>query len=286
MKFFKKAFNVLKESWNRFSNERSDDLSAIISFYILLAAIPSTGLLGFIVSKIMGSDMELFHSIYVLSNGYFTSLDPNFFVKIRHLIKSIEKLGWLGIIFAIPIGVVVFTKITAGINTMFGIPLKRSFFKNTIFQLMMMFFTGTLIFLSLLLSLTFSAIHGYISRNPVITQYINPTTISLIINFLVTYILPILLSFSFFFVLYKFIPPVSVKTSAALVSAIFTTTLWEIAKRIFTWYIGNVAIWGRLHGTLSAIVGFILLVDLSVYFLLFGASLTSVLNTEIRENET
>jgi YihY family inner membrane protein len=151
---------------------------------------------------------------------------------------------------------------------------------------MMMFFTGTLIFLSLLISLTFSAIHGYISRNPVITQYINPTTISLIINFLVTYILPILLSFSFFFVLYKFIPPVSVKTSAALISAIFTTTLWEIAKRIFTWYIGNVAIWGRLHGTLSAIVGFILLVDLSVYFLLFGASLTSVLNTEIREHET
>ncbi len=286
MKFLKKFWDVLKESWRKFSNERSDDLSAIISFYILLAAIPSTGLLGFIVSKIMGSDMELFRSIYILSNGYFTALDPNFFVKIRHLIKSMEKLGCIGFFFSIPIGVVVFTKITAGINAMFGIPLKRSFFKNTIFQLSIMFFTGTLIFLSLLLSLTFSAIHGYISRNPVITQYINPTTLSLTINFFVTYFLPILLSFSFFFVLYKFIPPVSVKTSSALISAIFTTTLWEIAKRIFTWYIGNVALWGRLHGTLSAIVGFILLVDLSVYFLLFGASLTSVLNMEIIEHET
>lgn len=286
MKFLKKFRSVLKESWRRFSNERSDDLSAIISFYILLAAIPSTGLLGFIISKIMGSDMELFHSIYIISNGYFTSLDPNFFVKTKHLVKSIEKLGWLGVFFVIPIGVVVFTKITAGINAMFGIPLKRSFFKNTVFQLTMMFFTGALIFLSLLISLTFSAIHGYISRNPVITQYINPTTISLIVNYLVTYFLPILLSFLFFFVLYKFIPPVSVKTSVALISAIFTTTLWEIAKRIFTWYIGNVAIWGRLHGTLSAIVGFILLVNLSVYFLLFGASLTSVLNTETREYET
>lgn len=286
MQFLKNFWDVLKESWRKFSNERSDDLSAIISFYILLAAIPSIGLLGFIVSKVFGSDMELFHSIYIFSNGYFTSLDPNFFVKIRYLIKSIEKLGWLGIFFSIPIGIVVFTKITAGINTMFGISLKRTFFKNTVFQLALMFFTGTLVLFSLLISLTFSTIHGYISRNHVLTQYINPSTISLIINFLITYILPVLLSFSFFFVLYKFIPPVSVKTSASLISAIFTTTLWEIAKRIFTWYIGNVAIWGRLHGTLAAIVGFILLIDLSIYFLLFGASLTSVLNMERREHET
>lgn len=286
MHLFKKFWISLKESWKRFSNERSADLSAIISFYILLAAIPTTGLFGFIISKIMGSDIALFRSIYIFSNGYFTTLDPNFFVKIRYLIKSIEKLGWLGIFFSIPIGIVVFTKITQGINAMFGIPLKRSFFKNTIFQLTLMFSTGTLIFLSLLLTLIFSTLHGYIARNPVLIQYINPTTIALITNFLVSYVLPILFSFSFFFILYKFIPPVSVKTSASLISALFTTTLWEIAKRIFTWYIGNVAIWGRLHGTLSAIVGFILLVNLSVYFLLFGASLTSVLNMESREYET
>lgn len=285
MPLFKKFLNVFRESWRKFSNERSDDLSAIISFYILLAAIPSTGLLGFIVSNIIGSDMELFRSIYLFSNGYFTSLDPNFFVKIRYLIKNIEKLGWLGIFFSVPLGIVVFTKITSGINTMFGIHLKRPFLKNTIFQLSLVFFTGTMIFLSLLLSLTFSAIHGYVSKNPVITQYITLTTISLVTNFLVTHVLPFLFSFSFFFILYKFIPPVSVKTSASLISAIFTTTLWEIAKRIFTWYIGNVAIWGRLHGTLSAIVGFILLVNLSVYFLLFGASLTSVLNMEYRNHE-
>lgn len=286
MHLLKKFWICLKESWRRFSNERSDDLSAIISFYILLAAIPTTGLVGFVISKIMGSDIALFRSIYIFSNGYFTSLDPNFFVKIRYLIKSIEKLGWLGILFSIPIGIVVFTKITQGINAMFGIPLKRSFFKNTIFQLTLMFSTGTLIFLSLFLTLTFSTLHGYIARNPVLTQYINPTTLSIVTNFLVSYVLPILFSFSFFFILYKFIPPVSVKTSASLISALFTTTLWEIAKRIFTWYIGNVAIWGRLHGTLSAIVGFILLVNLSVYFLLFGASLTSVLNMESREYET
>ncbi len=286
MKFIKICPEVIKESWHRFSNERSDDLAAIISFYVLLAAIPSTGLIGFFISKIMGSDAELFHSIYVLSNGYFTSLDPNFFIKIKYLVKSIEKLGWLGILFSVPLGIVVFTKITSATNTIFGIPLKRSFFKNTLFQLVLMFFTGTLIFISLLLSLTFSTLHGYVSRSRFISQYISPTTITIIINFLITFLLPVLLSFSFFFIIYKLLPPVSVKTSASLISAIFTTTLWEIAKRIFTWYIGNVAIWGRLHGTLSAIVGFILLVNLSIYFLLFGASLTAVLNTEIREHET
>ncbi|MGQ9618854.1 MAG: YihY/virulence factor BrkB family protein [Candidatus Aminicenantia bacterium] len=286
MDFSKNFFRVLKESWQKFSNEKSDDLSAIISFYILFATVPSLGLFAFLISKILGSEMELFRSIYIFSKGYFTALDPNFFVKIKYLIKSIEKLGWFGIFFCIPICTVVFTKITNAINIMFGVNLKRSFFKNTLFQLALMFFTGSLIFLSLILSLTFSAIHGYITRNPIITKYINPKAIYLLINFSILQLLPFLLSFVFFFVLYKFIPPVAIKTSSALFSAIFTTSLWEVAKRVFTWYIGNIALWGRLHGTLSAIAGYILLIDLSIYFLLFGASLTSALNTEIRQNET
>ncbi|MEW6457078.1 MAG: YihY/virulence factor BrkB family protein [Acidobacteriota bacterium] len=282
MKGFRSILKILKkigESLKKFSQDRCDDQAAIISFYMLLAAIPTAGVFGLFLSKVFGTDFLLFRSLHVISEDYFTQLDPSFFVKVRYLSRSIEKLGWVGLALTIPLGIVVFSKITQSIYRIFEITIKRSFLRNTLFQISMLFITGTLIFLSLVISISTSTLHGYFFENELISEYLNPYFISIVDNILVGYMVPVLLSYSFFFFLYKFLPPMKIKTNVAVATALVSTFLWEIAKRIFSWYLGNIALYGKLHGTLSSVVGFILLVNLSIYILLFGAELTFVFNS-------
>jgi membrane protein len=53
--------------------------------------------------------------------------------------------------------------------------------------------------------------------------------------------------------------------------AIFTTTFFEIAKHVFTWYVGTVVQFGKIYGSLSAFVVFLLWVFYSSSIFLIGA---------------
>jgi membrane protein len=74
-------------------------------------------------------------------------------------------------------------------------------------------------------------------------------------------------------VVYILFPKSKVKLSHAFAGALFTTVFLEIAKHLFTWYVGTVVKFGTIYGPLTAFVVFLLWVFYSSCIFLIGAEI-------------
>ncbi|MDP9145135.1 MAG: YihY/virulence factor BrkB family protein, partial [Actinomycetota bacterium] len=93
----------------------------------------------------------------------------------------------------------------------------------------------------------------------------------------VTLILPIVISFVFFFLLYRLGPRRWVTTGAALQGAVLATVLWELAKAGFAYYVRNVARVQGLYGTLEGLIVLALWLELSVSIILYCGEVVALL---------
>ena len=61
--------------------------------------------------------------------------------------------------------------------------------------------------------------------------------------------------------------------SEAFTGALFLAVLWELAKHLFSNYVLNLSVYGRMYGSLLAVVFFLLWMYYSAALFLFGAAL-------------
>jgi len=69
-----------------------------------------------------------------------------------------------------------------------------------------------------------------------------------------TSLLSIVLIFSLFAWLYKFVPTVKITKNGVRFGALWAALLWEIAKQVFGFYIYNFATLGKIYGTYALVV--------------------------------
>jgi membrane protein len=155
-------------------------------------------------------------------------------------------------------------------------------------EYILLFVIGIILLISLSITAVWTAINRIIQESPFVANNINPEAMSLVNNFFLQYLIPFILTFLFFFSLYKFIPEVKVYTKAALVAALIGALLWEIFKRLFAFYVAHFSAIGivlsrLLQGTITSIIFFLLWLSFSLVILLWGAELAAVLNERVHE---
>ncbi len=87
---------------------------------------------------------------------------------------------------------------------------------------------------------------------------------------------PPLLDIFTFWALYKVVPVTNVPSRAALMGAIFTAIAIELSKWGFLWYLGNIAHYGIIYGSMSTIVVFLFWSYLLALIILSGAELSAI----------
>jgi membrane protein len=91
-----------------------------------------------------------------------------------------------------------------------------------------------------------------------------------------TVLVPWLVAFIVFLLLYRWIPSVRVRWREAFWGAVFATTSWELTTSLFTWYLGSrFSTFDRLYGSLGAGVALLTWIYLSALITLFGAHLSA-----------
>jgi len=98
--------------------------------------------------------------------------------------------------------------------------------------------------------------------------------------FLLQFAVPFLMVWFTITVMYIFFPKINVKISPALSGALFAAVFLEIAKHIFTWYVGTVVQFGTIYGPLTAFVVFLLWVFYSSCIFLIGAEVVHNLSAQ------
>lgn len=86
-------------------------------------------------------------------------------------------------------------------------------------------------------------------------------------------VVSIIMIFTMFYVLYSFVPYAKLGRKIPAVSAFWATLLWETAKRIFGYYLTNVASLDKIYGTYALII--------VVAFWIYYTSILFILGAEI-----
>jgi membrane protein len=163
----------------------------------------------------------------------------------------------------------VFTAIFRAVNGAWGNAKSRLFLKEKLFGLAVVLAVGLILLGTALLSTALSVLQGWNATIFGWQPLSNVEGIALWGKFS-TFISPVI-SVLTFIVLYRTIPLSPVTWRDVWLGGLIAGLIWELARRLYAWYLANVATYSLVYGSVGAIIGFLLWAYLSAMILLLGA---------------
>ncbi len=185
------------------------------------------------------------------AQGYIESLLANF---------NVQAASYISIIVLIAATYSLFSSVNSSLNTIWGGRRSGKFFT----KLIHIWFIVTLapLFLGYSLYLT--------------TQLEKITTlgVGVFLSGLLTRVMPYLLTFFTFVLLYKFVPQPRVRWRSAFLGALFAALLWEFSKYAFNYYVSNLASYQLIYGSFLTLPIFLIWINLTWFIILVGAEIS------------
>lgn len=164
----------------------------------------------------------------------------------------------------------VFNALTSAVNHAWGVEKRRSFLRHRLVAFLMLVSAGGVLLLGLILASAVrlaessrfgTAIHdsswfGWASG---VTGHSAATVLLILCVALMFY----------------FIPNTKVRFRDVWPGAIMVGILWRFAFSLFAWYASDLATWNVIHGSIAAVVVFLLWIYVSVVILLYGVQMTA-----------
>jgi membrane protein len=264
--------NALRIGWRafmRFQDHHGPDRAAAVAYYTLLSLVP---LLIFIISlgmAVLGSFDAAFRGSLLLVRGAVVHLDPESIDALRSFVENAKRFQWPGLILLAWTARRMFASLFSALELVFGVP-GRSFAKHNLIALSMVLFAGVALLLTLAISLLTATSEGLIMRFLAEGELQG-------VHFLVRLVLPWAITFTFFFVVYRYVPRRVADRSHAAIGALLATVLWETAKEAFAFYVRNVARYAGIYGTLTGIIVLSLWLEISVSIILYCGEVVALL---------
>ncbi|MCP4217348.1 MAG: YihY/virulence factor BrkB family protein [bacterium] len=283
-----KEFNVVRNIWQalkEFFKEEGLDKCSILAYYSISSSLFLLTFFTFLFTRFLGDPDFTIKNIYPFSPEFFSSISPDIFKKAAEISMRLKDIGVIGILFSFIFGFLLIKKIVQFVNAMFHIDLraKRSdkhFLVRRVSEFGLLFIIGLLVIATFFMTGFISTITSLSNNNEFIATHIKPEFISAINNFMLVYMVPLVVTFLFFFVLYKWIPEKAVYVKGAFIAAIISSLVWELTKRGYAYYMVNISIFGKIKGPIIAIILFGFWMELSMGIMLYGAKLTHIFDKQ------
>ncbi len=277
------TLSLVTASFKRFNGDKCWTSAIVISYFSLLCCVPLIALFFAAAARFLGNTEMALRSLNIFTDEFFAKLDPNFFKSFGELSKSVGRLGLFGVIGSLVSASFLFSSLITTINQIFRTKYHRSFFYNRLIEFLMMAVVGIFMLFSLAMTAVTTAFGQTLQKSELVRSTMNPEVVGAINNVLLKYVIPYVLTFLMFFILYKFIPEVKVHTRAGLIPAAVAALLFEVFKRAFAFYVVHFSAIGIvlskiLQSTLTSVLFFLLWITSSMIILLWGAELAAVLN--------
>jgi membrane protein len=257
-----KNFILLWQALKKFNEDNGFFLSSGIAFNILINLFPFIMLLLALVGTYLYNDQEVLDHIGAYFRDVAPTVDPKIKGYLIALIQNRRMVGFLGFVGLLWTSTWVFSSMRIALNIVFRAEKSRGMLRGIGVDLLMIVLVGILLLVSMILSPVVIFLQGYQGQIPVA---IGPA-----IQWILKYLLPFFLTYCMFSLIYKIIPSNKVHIKSALLAALFTTLLWELAKHLFAWYILHLTRYSIFYGSLSTLVIFILWVYYSSMIIVVG----------------
>jgi len=280
--------NILPNLWRalkEFFAEDGLDRSSILAYYSIFSSFFLLTFFTFLFTRFLGDPDVAIKGMYPFSSDFFTKISPNIFERAQEVSTMLKEVGLIGILFFVFLALLIAKKVVQFVNEMFHIHLKdkkseKGFIVRRVSEVSLLFIIGSLVIVSFLISGFISTITTLFNSNTFIASHIHPQFIEIVNTFVLKTVLPFLVTFLFFFVLYKWIPEKKVYVKGAFISAFISSILWEVVKRAYTYYLINISFVGKIKGPIIAIILFGFWMEISMAIMLYGAKLTHIFDRE------
>jgi membrane protein len=260
---FVRYLKILIKSFVDFFKDGGLMLAGSLSYFFMMALVPFCLFLVAIFEYFIGEN-EAFLKFF---SAKLTSFFPIITYKITGEFKKIISYRGVGTLTLMLYGLLSYqflSTLETAVNTVFKIRTSRPF----LVSLVRSFFIVTLIMI--VISLSFGATSA-ISILRVLKEIFPDIRVSRIAGFFIGYLIPFMLIFLIVTIMYRFLPLRKVQLRDAFAGSLFTATLLEAAKHLFTFYVVKVVHLGTVYGPLSAFVIFLLWIFYSACIFLIGA---------------
>ncbi len=248
----------------------SDDLTfaSSIAYYSLLSLFPFFLLAFSIVALVTSSDADR-DAVLRFVFRYFPRQFDFVTVQLLELQRARVRLSVAGSVLMVWAAMGVFGAVTSAVNHAWGVEKQPSYFKHKLISFVMLVVAGILLMLGLL---TVSAINvaearwfaGVIEAAP---------RLLVLQGFAVRWATTVLFILVVGLVFY-FVPNAKVRFRDVWVGAVLTGLLWRGALALFSSYVRDLSRFS-VHGSIAAVVVFLLWVYVSAVILLYGVEVTA-----------
>ena len=244
-----------------FNNELSF-FAASLSFYTIFALIPLLLIVLSIATSLPSFELYLDRiRDFILSN-----LMPTHTEAISGYLDSFMdnslKSGTVGIIYVLLTSLMFFKNYEYLIAIIFETKRRDFWSALSVYWTLI-----TLLPIGLLLSLFLSSeIQGVLDSN----EYTNWVDFISIVPFLIIWLI--------FFIVYKISANMGISSKSALIASFLSSLIWSVSKFLFVYYVLYNKAYASIYGSFSMILFFFLWIYFSWIIILYGLSLTKILN--------
>ena len=259
----------------RFFDHNGPDRAAAVAYYTLLSLLP---LLIFVISlgvAVLGSFDAAYRGTLFLLRGVVVQLDERNLQALREFVERASELTWPGILILAWTSKRMFASLFSALDRVFeveGQGFLRGLARGNLAPFAMVLVTGVGLLASLFAALVMAAVEGFVLRLGSMGNAFHTFRV-----FVLTQALPVFVTLSFFFIVYRFVPHRTLRSRHALAGALLATVLWELAKAGFAWYLKNLAHYAGLYGTLEGIIVLALWLEVSVSIILYCGEVVALL---------
>ena len=248
----------------------SDDLTfaSSIAYYSLLSLFPFFLLAFSVIASVTSSESDR-EAVLQFVLRYF----PRQFEFLSQQLDAMQRdrlrLSVAGSVLMIWAAMGVFGAITSAVNHAWGVEKQPSYFKHKLISFVMLVASGLLLLVGLLLVSAIGVAEAgwfatVLARLPELE-----VLRSLALRWASTIVFILMVGLVFYFV-----PNARVRFRDVWVGAVLTGLLWRAALSGFSWYVRDLSRF-NVHGSIAAVVVFLVWVYISAVILLFGVEVTA-----------
>ena len=249
--------------------------AASIAYYSLLSLFPFLMLLLAIIAAITSSEAD---RTAVL--GFVLNYFPRQFDFVQSQLEAFQQtqiqLGVAGSVLMVWAAMGVFGAITSAVNHAWGVDKQPSYFKHKMISFVMLVMASLLLIAALALVSAINVVESgwfaaVLARTP---------GLAVLQGFAVRWAS----TFAFILVVglvFYFVPNAKVRFRDVWVGAIVTGLAWRGALAGFSWYVRDLTRFDKVHGSIAAVVVFLLWIYISAVIFLYGVEVTAA-NARLR----
>lgn len=263
--------SLFSRTWHEFGEDHCTLLAAAISYYVLFSFIPLVTFLiaifGFVMRdpQLQQNAVERVLQLMPLQAGSGDNLVLDSIRNVSRQSGTLTVIGLIGLIWA---SSGIFGAIRDALNIAWGAKGKRGFLMDKLLDVGAVLGLALLFGFSLAGTVVLHSLQTLSAQQPGTLSFQSVLTVAGLL-------LPAVVSFVAFLMLYRYVPNVRHGIGDVWPGAALAAVLFEIVKHGFAFYVAHFNRYQALYGALGAVMLFMLWTYLSSIILLIGAEFAS-----------